>query len=172
MARALKATAQVPADYVEINPSTLKRLADEMSGEGEMVDEQYLHDLLAKELSTSDVLTDTEGRKIVTGTATTAKTTKTVAAKTAATKTTAKVATMKSAKVVHAPTKKVDRVAADVVVGELKRLGLSKSQAAAACGVSPSLVTEWTGGGRHNLLAASRWTEVRKTLATFAKGIK
>jgi hypothetical protein len=69
-------------------------------------------------------------------------------------------------------TNKVERIPAETFVAELKRLGLSKSQAAKALGVSPSSITEYSGGGRHNLLAKSRWVEVKAALAKFAKGIK
>lgn len=171
MARALKATAQVPADHVEVNPSTVKRLVDELNGENEMVDAAYVEDLLARGLATDDVLTDTKGMKNVTPKTTT---TKTVAAKTAATKTTkstaAKVTKNTAAKPTAAKTTaKAPRLPADTFVAELKRLGLTKTQAAHALSVSPSLISEFSGAGRATLMRADRWTEAKKALAAFAK---
>ena len=68
--------------------------------------------------------------------------------------------------------KPVERVTAEAFLAELKRLGLSKSQAASALGVSPSSVSEYSGAGRKRLMAKDRWTDAKAKLALFAKGLK
>lgn len=199
-ARAATRTAK-SAPALEMEPSTMKRLADEASGEGERVSAAYVEALIARELSTSDVQTDIDGlplnvKNVTPATeAVAAQVRKSVRKSAAAKPAPAKVApamkktaaklaskTTKVGRVVIARQRhidatkpaavKVERVPAATFLAEIKRLGITKSQAARACSVSPSLVTEWSGGGRHNLLAASRWDAVREQLAAFAAGLK
>jgi len=68
--------------------------------------------------------------------------------------------------------KPVERMSADVFVAELKRLGLSKSEAAQALGCSSSLISEYVGNGRHQTLRKDRWPEAKTKLASFAKNLK
>lgn len=160
-------TAALKVDHVEVEPSTVKRLVRELNGEGEHVDAQYVEELLNKGLATDDVLTDPQGRRNVTPMEGAVKravaATKTKTAAKPATKTTAAKAAQKA---------KAERVPAETFVAELTRLHLTKTQAATALGVSPSLISEFVGKGRGTLMAKTRWTEAKAKLAAFAKGLK
>jgi hypothetical protein len=50
----------------------------------------------------------------------------------------------------------------------LTDLGMTKGQLAKAVGKSPSLITEWTGGGHGNLLAQSQWADVKAKAIAWA----
>jgi hypothetical protein len=81
-------------------------------------------------------------------------------------KTTIKAAKPKSAK---AP---IARVPAADVIALIKELGITNSQFGQAIGVGPSMVSEFVGKGRGNLMARSRWPEAQKKAEAFAKGLK
>jgi DNA-binding transcriptional regulator YiaG len=68
--------------------------------------------------------------------------------------------------------KPIERVPAAEVEALLKELGMSKTQLAKACGASASLVSEWVGKGRGQLVNRDRWAGIQKAARTFAKGIK
>lgn len=67
---------------------------------------------------------------------------------------------------------KAERVPAADVEALIAELGITKSQLGKAASVSPSLVSEWFGKGRGQLLAKSRWADVQKKAKAFAKGLK
>lgn len=70
------------------------------------------------------------------------------------------------------PKAKVDRVPAADVIRFIDELKISRSQLAQALGVSPSMVTEWVGKGRGQLMARPRWPEAQRKAKAFAKGLK
>lgn len=51
-------------------------------------------------------------------------------------------------------------------------LGMTKGQLAKAVGKSPSLITEWTGGGHGNLLNMSQWAQVKAQAVAWANPVK
>ena len=55
----------------------------------------------------------------------------------------------------------VGKVPASDVHQLLKDLGMTKGQLAKAVGKSPSLISEWTGGGHGNLMNASQWSTTK-----------
>jgi DNA-binding transcriptional regulator YiaG len=87
-------------------------------------------------------------------------------------KTTPRPKATKTAAKPKAERKPIERVPAENVIALLDQIGLTRSQLASAMKVSPSLVSEWVGKGRGNLLAKSRWTEVQKVARAAAKGLK
>ena len=62
------------------------------------------------------------------------------------------------------------RVPADRVLALLDELRISRSDLARAVGKSPSLVAEWTGKGRGNLMAEAKWAEVESAARASAEG--
>ena len=70
------------------------------------------------------------------------------------------------------PKAEVARVPGETFRAELKRLGLTNTQAAKALGVSPSSVSEYVGAGRGRTMAKDRWADAKAALAAFAKSLK
>lgn len=66
----------------------------------------------------------------------------------------------------------VVRVPAAEMEALLADTGLSKSQLAKAAAVSPSLVSEWVGMGRGQLMNRDRFAAVAKAAKGYAKGLK
>lgn len=67
------------------------------------------------------------------------------------------------------PKTQVVRVPAAEVIALIAELKITRSQLGQALGVSPSMVSEFVGKGRGNLMARSRWPEAQKKARAFAK---
>lgn len=67
------------------------------------------------------------------------------------------------------PKAPIARVPAADVVALIKELGITNTQFGQALGVGPSMVSEFVGKGRGNLMARTRWPEAQTKARAFAK---
>lgn len=167
--------------------SAAARMADHLSGEDQTVPRSVVDNL--PKGATEDFLVAPPNAKDVTPTvealpeptsvaAVLAEAAERAKAKQSADRRAARAATVKAAAKPKAaakavkPKAKVDRVPAADVVALIDELKITRTQFGQAIGVGPSMVSEFVGRGRGNLMARPRWHEAQRKARAFAKGLK